>query len=314
MGLEALLESGDVDAVTIASPIGFHFEQGKQALLAGKHVHFNKSMTTTVTEATELIDLAKSKSLHIVASPGEVLRPQIQKIRELIAEGTIGTVCWAICGLALERYHEREEFRQGADVLSNVDPSWYFRKPGGGPLYDMTVYSLHALTTILGPAHHVTALSGTRIKEREFRGKMVPTDADDNTVMLLDFGDNLFAVAYGTAAGTASTGFSGNYYGTLGSIIGYKHNGKPISYPGDDIAALNPGWDGDQWVLPHVVGRHRDIEEQHVFEDIMQLVDWVREGKPSPVTAEHARHVIDIIEAAYRAAATGEKQKLTTTF
>ena len=58
-------------------------------------------------------------------------------------------------------------------------------------------------------------------------------------------------------------------------------------------------------VLPHVTGVHRDIEEQHVYEDIMQLVDWVREGKPSIVTAEHARHVIDIIESAYRAAATG---------
>jgi hypothetical protein len=46
----------------------------------------------------------------------------------------------------------------------------------------------------------------------------------------------------------------------------------------------------------------------------MQLVDWVREGKPSPVTAEHARHVIDIIESAYRAAATGETQELRTTF
>ena len=46
----------------------------------------------------------------------------------------------------------------------------------------------------------------------------------------------------------------------------------------------------------------------------MQLVDWVREGKPSIVTAEHARHVIEIIEAAYRSAETGQVQTLTTTF
>ncbi len=46
----------------------------------------------------------------------------------------------------------------------------------------------------------------------------------------------------------------------------------------------------------------------------MQLVDWVREGKPSPVTAEHARHVIDIIESAYRSAETGRTQDLTTEF
>jgi predicted dehydrogenase len=42
-----LLADGDVDAVTIASPIGLHYEQGRHALLAGKHVHSNKTMTTT---------------------------------------------------------------------------------------------------------------------------------------------------------------------------------------------------------------------------------------------------------------------------
>ena len=66
--------------------------------------------------------------------------------------------------------------------------------------------------------------------------------------------------------------------------------------------------------MPHVVGPHRDIGEQHVYEDIMQLVDWIREDRPSPVTAEHARHVIDIIESAYRAAETGQTQALRTTF
>jgi predicted dehydrogenase len=51
-----------------------------------------------------------------------------------------------------------------------------------------------------------------------------------------------------------------------------------------------------------------------VFQDVMQLVDWVRDGTPSPVTAEHARHVIDIIESGYRAAATGSTQELSTSF
>ena len=67
-------------------------------------------------------------------------------------------------------------------------------------------------------------------------------------------------------------------------------------------------------VLPHVVGRHREIEEQHVFEDIMQLVESVSSGTPTPVSAEHARHVIDIIESGYRSAETGARQDLTTSF
>ena len=57
-------------------------------------------------------------------------------------------------------------------------------------------------------------------------------------------------------------------------------------------------------VLPHVVGPHREIAESHVFEDVMQLVDLVREGAPTAANPEHALHVIDIIESGYRAAET----------
>jgi predicted dehydrogenase len=313
---EDLLARGDVDAVSIASPIGLHYQQGRQALAAGKHIHFNKTMTTTVAEASELIDTARAKGLKIVASPGEMLRPHNQYIKKLIADGALGTLCWAVAGAAFGTYHERERVRQGDDVLSNIDPSWYYRKPGGGPLYDMTVYALHGLTGVLGPAKRVTALSGVRIKEREFRGRMVPSDADDNTLILLDFGDNLFSLAYGMAAGRVTEGFGGNYFGTNGAVIGLNLNGEPLPYPGRDAAdkAPNGAGQGNQWLLPHVVGAHREIEEAHVYEDVMQLVDWVREDKPSIVTAEHARHVVDIIESGYRSAETGEAQTLTTKF
>jgi len=311
--LDRLLADGEVDAVSIASPIGLHYEQGRKALEAGKHVHFNKTMTTTVDEATDLIDTAAAKGLKLVASPGEMLRPHNQKIKELIAGGELGHLAWAACGAAFGTYHEREAVRQGDDPLSNIDPSWYYRKPGGGPLYDMTVYAMHGLTGILGPARRVTALSGVRVKEREFRGQMVTGDADDNTFMVLDFGDALFAFVYGAAAGRVTEGFMPSFFGTGGQIVGLTLNGQPLDYPGRELAESGDGA-SRQWLLPHVVGEHRGIGEQHVYEDIMQLVDWVREGTPTIVTAEHARHVVDIIESAYRASETGETQTLRTTF
>lgn len=46
----------------------------------------------------------------------------------------------------------------------------------------------------------------------------------------------------------------------------------------------------------------------------MQLVGLVRDGTPTAVTPEHARHVIEIVEAGYRAAETGQTQELRTTF
>lgn len=299
---EDLLASGNVDAVSIASPIGLHYEQGKLAVEHGVHVHFNKTMTTTVDEADALIALAAERGVKLVASPGEMLRPLHREIRRLIQEGALGTLTWAVTGSAFGQYHEREAIRQGNDVLSNINPAWYFHRPGGGPLYDMTVYGLHAMTGILGPAKRVTAFSGVRIHEREFRGEMVQCDMDDNTLILLDFGDSFFAFVYGVAAGGLPGMGRPLIFGTKGVINGNKLNGEEILLSGSNRA------------LPHVVGIHQEIEEAHVYEDIMQLVDWIREGKPTIVTAEHARHVIEVFDAAYRAAQTGQAQALRTTF
>lgn len=311
---DALLANGDVDAVTLCSPIGIHYEQGLKAIFAGKHVHFNKTMTVTTAESDHLISEAESRGVKLVASPGQMLRPSNQRIRQLVQEGGIGKVSWAATGAAFGTYHEKEGVRQGDDPLSNVDPTWYWRNPGGGPLYDMTVYGLHTLTGILGPVKQVTALSGIAVSEREFRGKKFVSDAHDNTLILLDFGESVFALAYGTAAGNLVKTFGQpNIYGTRGSIEGLLLNGEPFDYPGREIA--ESARNGAIALLPHVKGTpHAEMEEAHVFEDLMQLVDLALDGAPTSATPEHARHVIEIIEAAYRAAESGEAQALRTEF
>jgi predicted dehydrogenase len=315
--IEELVADPEIDAVTIASPIGLHAGHVRTALRAGKHVHVNKTMATTVAEATEAIELAARNDLRLVASPGEVLRPQLTRTRELIESGAIGRLSWAICGCAFGRYHETEEpERLGADG-TRIDPSWYFRRPGGGPLYDMTAYALHGLTSVLGPAARVTAMSGVVVPRREFAGRQIDADMDDNTIALLDFGSGTFAVVHGTAAGTVIEDFAAaRFFGTEGEIAGLLLNNEPFDFPGREITVSAPTWDWDvqMRVLPHVAGPHTQIPESHVFEDIMQLVDWVRDGVPSPVTAEHARHVIDIIESTYRSAASGRTESLSTTF
>jgi predicted dehydrogenase len=307
---DRLLSEGDIDAITIGTPIALHYDQGVKAIEAGKHLHFNKTMTTTVEEADDLIARAAAKGVKLVSSPGQMLRPHLRRMKELVDGGDLGRIAWASTGAAFGTYHEKEGVRQGEDVLTNVNPAWYWRKPGGGPLYDMTVYGLHALTGILGPARRITAMSGVLCEEREFKGEMFPSDCDDNTGMLLDFGGAVFAFCYGVAAGNLVTTFgTPSVFGLKGSIVSEKLNGEPLDYPGAETSAAK----GMNAIMPHYNDRH-PTEEFHVFEDILQLGEVVVNGQPTPSTAEHARHVIDIIESAYRAAETGQTQALRTTF
>lgn len=301
MSYEELLADPAVDAVTLGTPIGLHYEQGMQAIAAGKHVHFNKTMTVTRAEADDLIAAAAKRNVRLVASPGMMLWPHNQRIRRVVLEGRLGTLVWAAAGASgVAQYHLNEQVRQGDDPLSNIDPSWYFRRPGGGPQYDVTVYCLHNLTGILGPVKRVTAMSGLVIPEREFRGNKIACDMDDSTMLLLDFGKAFFAFAYGTVAGRLTEGFQPSIFGTAGLVVGTRFGDLDLTQPED--------------LMPHHVGEHRVMGERHVFEDMMQLVDWIREDKPSVASAEHARHVIEIIEAGYLAAETGETQTLATTF
>ena len=107
-------------------------------------------------------------------------------------------------------------------------------------------------------------------------------------------------MVYATIAGGVTEGFSPTIHGTRGSIVGTRLGDEDLKLPGDH--------------QPHVIGEHDGMPESHVFEDLMQLADCVREGTPTMATAEHARHVIDIIESGYRAAETGQTQELRTTF
>src|SRR5947209_17965710 len=84
---EELLRDGEFDAMSIATPIGLHYEQGKAAIDAGKHLHFNKTMTTTAEEADDLIARAEQKGVKLVSSPGEMLRPHNRRIGETTRNG-----------------------------------------------------------------------------------------------------------------------------------------------------------------------------------------------------------------------------------
>jgi predicted dehydrogenase len=297
--------------VVLASPIGVHFEQAIKAIAAGKHLHLNKTMTTTRTEADQVIEAAERAGVVIVASPGRAHRAHVKRAREIVRSGEIGRLYWAETGTAA-RGHEFESFRQKKGVLADVNPAWYYKRPGGGPLYDMTVYALHAITGVLGPVQCVAGMSGIGLKERVFKGEHIPVEMDDNTHLLLDFGEDVFCLVYGSNSfGGPARPFAASFFSGSEGAVALGRAG--IEVWSDQVKGgyrtENPGND-----MPFVFGPHLELPERHVYSDIMHMVDCVLNDKEPAISAEHARHVIEVIELGYEAAATGCTQELTTTF
>ncbi len=313
----ALLADPQVDLVTLASPIKVHFEQGMKAIRAGKHVHFNKTMTISTTEADMLIEEAQKYNVKIVSSPGQMTAPALRRIRKAVLTGEIGLPTWTIGGSeGVLLWHCLQANRDLGEGMPKIDPSWYFKKPDGGPVWDCTVYALHVMTGIFGPVKRVTCLCGQRYHDFEFDGKKIVSEVDDSNQMILDFGDGFFGVAYSSLKNDFGNhnGFTTMTFGTEGKIMDGKIYGK-----NGEVKLFDPDKVDMEFVracmgLPHLTDHQTRLGESHIYEDINQLADWVLNGVEPYCGAEHARHVIEIIEAAYRSAEEGRVVEVKSRF
>ncbi len=82
----------DVDGVVIATPIRTHYQLAKAALLHGKHVLVEKPLTTNVTEAEELIELAQKQQRVLMVGHTFEYSPAVNELRKLVQSGDLGRI------------------------------------------------------------------------------------------------------------------------------------------------------------------------------------------------------------------------------
>ena len=86
---DALLE--DYDGFVIATPANTHYEIAKIIINAQKNVLIEKPMTLSVDEAEELVFLSEKKKVNVMVGHVLLFHPAVNKIKEMIENGEIGT-------------------------------------------------------------------------------------------------------------------------------------------------------------------------------------------------------------------------------
>jgi predicted dehydrogenase len=128
----ALLKSGLVDAVIIATPHPAHAAQAIAALKAGMHVLLEKPFAVHKAEALEVAAVAKRRPKQVFAIDlNQRTDPYFRKIRDLVRGGTLGPlrrVQWTITNwFRPEAYYKSSDWRatwagEGGGVLLNQCP------------------------------------------------------------------------------------------------------------------------------------------------------------------------------------------------
>lgn len=125
----------DIDAVYIASPHEFHFDQAKQALLHGKHVLCEKPVTLDSDRLKELLDIAKEKKLVFIEAIKTAFLSAFHKLLFEVKNGKIGEV---------------REVRSSFTKLVDNKSAREWEKPYGGATNELASYPLLLAQKILG--------------------------------------------------------------------------------------------------------------------------------------------------------------------
>ena len=197
-----LVNDPEIDTVYIATPHNFHLEHASLALNAGKHVLCEKPFTVNAKEAEALVALARAKGLFLMEGVWSRCFPVWHKVRELIAEGTIGKVrqVYSDFGYGAGALDDNNQL-----IIGNPNGRLFSKDLIGGGLMDVGVYPVNIAMMLLGVPNVVKAF-----------GQLGSTGVDENVGVVLGFPDGSLATA--TTSIQVTTPFQTTILGTKGKI------------------------------------------------------------------------------------------------
>lgn len=306
LSVEDMLDGETLDAVLDLAPATLHGTVNRAILEAGVACFSEKPLASTLADADALIDLAVREQIPFLVAPGSAATARVRWLKELAASGRLGAPTLAVAHHADPGPAAWREY--------TGDPTPFYRE-GVGPVFDHGVYRLHEMTTVLGPVRRVQAMGSIAVPRRRVRGgpmtgRTIEVTTPDHVLILMEFANGALGqllASFGTPE-TLAPWLELHLTGGTVSFGGKSWDlDAPVSiYTDDETDAATEGW-----ALEAEAPRDSEgVVQTGVRHFVASLV-----GEEQPVlTAEQARHVLDIILKAYASIDDGRAHATETTF
>jgi predicted dehydrogenase len=305
--LGPMLRSAQLDAVINITPAPAHYATSQGCLEAGVHVYSEKPIAATLTEADRLIATAHERGLLLLCAPGVAVTRRVRWLADITSSGRLGRLTLAVAHHADTGPATWREY--------TGDPTVFYG-PGVGPVFDHGVYRLHMMTTLMGPVRRVQAMgaisNGTRVvRAGPLAGRSIEVTTPDHVLMNLEFANGALGqlLASFAAPNTQAPWLELHYTnGTISFTGESSDKDAPASIYFDDDSPLGlEGW--IRGLLPPPPGEEMGAVESGATHFVACL-----RGEEQPIlTAEHARHVLDVILKAYESIDDGRSHETETT-
>lgn len=293
--VERLLAEADLDAVLVATPHKHHFSPAMQAIGAGVAALVEKPLTTSLTQAHELVQAADEAGVALGTVFQRRFVPAVERMHRAIAEGRLGRVVAAECLAHLGRdrgYYEQDDWRG----------SW--AGEGGGVLLTMAIHYIDMMNWMLGTPTSVygrwaTLKHADYIDVEDAAGAVVTYDSGAiATVQAMTTFENGFASRPSSTVGHRAPGFRLAVHGAAGHSVGVEESPELAQ-------AVNDLWTFDGEEQHAVTWRAQEAGRPSVPEfhgrQIAEFLDAVRERRSPAVTGRDGLAALEVVKGVYLA-------------
>jgi predicted dehydrogenase len=283
-----LFESGEIDAVTIATPPYLHHSMTLAACEAGLHVLCEKPMARNVAEARDMLRMAREAGVcHAVAHQ---MRhdPARTRVKELLDEDFIGRP-YSV-SVTVYRSTLADPTRRTQEWLTNAEKS-------GGILAAIGSHYIDALRWWFGEIHWVCGAVATAVEEREVIGMSGKrrVDADDNTAFVLRFANGALGTVHLCYTAANDIGEEIILTGSEG-VLAIQDNGKLFgSRHGETVQNLLP--------VSKIPYSERQGSARHIRSFSILAGQWIyamRTGTEATPSFEDGAKVQEVLDAVAR--------------